>query len=85
MTIRLKLVKGEAENFVIESQDPGGLHGARLMIFLVKPWANSGRLVNDDSCFSSVPCSFALMVMGLRQFFLSEIELPQKDDYKGVL
>ena len=43
MTIRLKLVKGEAENFVIESQDPGGLHGARTMIF----WSNHGQTVED--------------------------------------
>ena len=96
--IRLKLVKGAAENAALKSQDPGGLHGTRIMKFLVAPWANSGRVVSADSYFASVPCALALKGMGLRfigvvktatkefpQTYLSTVELPQKGDYKGVL
>ena len=35
--VRLKLVKGAVENAVLESQDPGSLHGTRVMKFLVQP------------------------------------------------
>ena len=96
--IRLKLVKGAAENAALESQDPGGLHGTRVMKFLVQPWANSGRVVSADSYFASVPCALALKDMGLRfigvvktatkefpQTYLLTVELSQKGDYKGVM
>ena len=96
--IQLKLVKGAADNAQLESEDPSGLHGTRVMKQLVRPWANSGRVVAADSYFASVPCALALKNMGLRfigvvktatkgypQQYLSTVELPAKGDYKGVL
>ena len=96
--IRLKLVKGALDNERMAAEDPGGLHGTRVMKELVAPWEHSGRVVAADSYFASVPCALALHEMGLRfigvvktatrEFpmrYLSTVELPQKGDYKGVV
>ena len=78
--IRLKLVKGATENAALESQDPGCLHGTRVMKFLVQPWANSGRVVSADSYFASVPCTLALMGMVLR--FIGVVKTATKEFHK---
>ena len=41
-------------------------HGTKVLTSLVKPWANTDRLVVRDSYFASVQCAKRLMVMGLR-------------------
>lgn len=53
--IRLKLVKGAVDNQRMETEDPGGLHGTRVIKELVAPWEHSGRVVAADSYFASVP------------------------------
>ena len=96
--IQLKLVKGQADNDRMSTEDPGGLHGTRVMKQLVGPWANSGRVVCADSYFDYVPCAIALKDKGLRfigvvktatkefpQQYLSTVELPEKGDIKGVV
>ena len=96
--IRLKLVKGYVDNELLENEDPGGLHGTRVMKQLVAPWRNSGIVVCADSYFASVPCAIAMRDMGLQfigvvntatkqypQHYLSTVELSEKGDYKGVL
>ena len=64
--LQLKLVKGVVDNAQLESDDPGGLHGTRVMKQLVQPWVNSGRVIAADSYFASVPCALALKEIYLR-------------------
>ena len=64
--VRFKLVKGAADNANMETEDPGGLHGTRVVKFLVWAWAKSGRVVCVDSYFASVPCVMVLKAMGIR-------------------
>ena len=79
--IRLKLVKGTAENIALESQDPGDSHGTRLMKFLVEPWTSSGRVASANSYFASVPCALALKDMGLR--FIGVVKTTTKESQNG--
>ena len=96
--IRLKLVKGSVDKELLANEDPGGLHGTRVMKKLVAPWRNSGRVVCADSYFAFVPFAIAISDMGMRfigavktatkkypQHYLSTVELPEKGDYKGVI
>ena len=89
--ICLKLVKGYADNKLLASEDPGGIHGTRVTKKLVAPCRNSGRVVYADSYFSSVPCAIAMHDMGLRiigvvktatkkypQHYLPTVEFPDK-------
>ena len=63
--IRLKLVKGSVDNELLANEDPGGLHGTRLMKQLVAPWRKSGRVVCVEYYFASVPCAIAMCDTGL--------------------
>ena len=63
--IRLKLLKGSVDNKLLANEDPGGLHGTRVMKQLFAPWRNSGRVVCADSYFSPVPCAIAMRDMGM--------------------
>ena len=63
--IRLKLVKGSVDKELLADEDPGGLHGTRLMEQLVAPWRNSGRVGCADSYFASVLCAISMRDMGL--------------------
>ena len=96
--IHLKLVKGSVDNKLLANEDPGGLHGTRVMKQLFAPWRNSGRVVCEDYYFASVPCAISMRDTGMRfigvvktatkqypQHYLSTVELPEKGDYKGVL
>ena len=55
--IRLKLVKGSVGNELLENEDPGDLHGTRVIKKLVATWMNSGRVVCAESYFASVFCA----------------------------
>ena len=91
-------MKGSVDNKLLANEDPGRLHGKRVMKQLVAPWRNSGRVVCADSYFASVPCSIAMRDMGLiffgvvktatkkyPQHYLSKVKLLEKGDFKGVL
>ena len=65
---------------------------------MVLPWAHLGRVVVVDSYFASVPCALEMRAIGLRfigvvktatkqypQQFLSNIEIHNRGDYKGVI
>jgi len=98
--VRLKLVKGQADNQRMERDDTDGtgLHGARVLKELVFPWKDTGRLVVGDSYFGSFPAVLEMHQMGLRfigvvksstrQFpvdYLSTVVLPNRGDYEGVI
>ena len=99
--IALKLVKGAREESRIaqdEGNTDSGLHGTKVLKELVLPWSHSGRVVVADSYFASVPCALEMRAIGLRfigviktatkqypQQFLSNIELHNRGDYKGVI
>ena len=66
--IRLKLVKTSTEeeaNSTYEHGD-GVLYGTKVILELVRPWANTNRLVCGDSYFASVGAALSLMNIGLR-------------------
>ena len=53
--IQLKLVNGDQDNNILATEDPGGLHGRRVIKQLVRHWAHSRRLVCAESYLVSVP------------------------------
>lgn len=96
--IRLKLVKTSVEEQAnrIEDNTPG-LHGTRVLLDLVRPWAHSNRLVCADSYFASVGAAMALKNIGLRfigvvktatkmfpNTYLSNLELENRGDRQGL-
>ena len=98
--IRLKLVKTgteEAANSIVEDEN-GHLHGTKVLLSLILPWANSDRIVCADSYFASVGAAETLKRIGLRfigvvktatkQFpmkHMSEIELENRGDRRGLI
>jgi Transposase IS4 len=74
-------------------------HGTKVLTSLVKPWANTDRVVVGDSYYASVQCAKRCMDMGLRfigvvktatrgfpMHFLSNFQLDAgKGDRKGLL
>ena len=97
--MRLKLVKTAEEEatHVVEGED-GILHGTRILLFLVDPWAYSGRTVVGDSYFASVGAAEQLDNINLgfigvvktatKKFpmqYLSGLELENRGDRRGVI
>ena len=82
---------------MVESED-GILHGARILIFLVDPWAYSGRTVVGDSYFASVGAAEELANINLgfigvvktatKRFpmqYLSGLELQNRGERRGLI
>jgi hypothetical protein len=72
--IQLKLVKSqqEEEGAYLQEDDDGLLHGTKVLLSLVKPWAGSWRLICADSYFASVPAAKTLIKYGL--YFIGVIK-----------
>ena len=97
--IRLKIVKtAEEENASVVTEDNGNNHGTNVLKFLVEPWVRTDRCVCTDSYFASVNAVTVLRMMGLRfigvvktatkkfqMSYLSNLELVQRGDYKGLV
>ena len=95
--IQLKLVKTKDEE-ERDNVDDGINHGTKVLTDLVKPWANSNRIVCADSYFASKQTIDCLRKMGLRFIgvvktatkgypmgYLSKIELHKRGDHHGVV
>jgi Transposase IS4 len=63
---QLKLVKTAQANAEEEDNDNGLNHGTRVLIELVRPVANTDRVVVADSYFASVQAACKVFRMGLR-------------------
>ena len=97
--IRLKIVKtAEEENASAVTDDDGNNHGTNVLKFLVEPWVRTDRCVCVDSYFASVNAVTVMRMMGLhfigvvktatKKFpmsYLSNLELVQRGDYKGLV
>ena len=97
--IRLKIVKtAEEENASAVTEDDSNNHGTNVLKFLVDPWVRMDRCVCADSYFASVNAVIVLRMMGLcfigvvktatKKFpmsYLSNLELVQRGDYKGLV
>ena len=97
--IRLKIVKtAEEESASAVTEDDGNNHGTNVLKFLVEPWVRTDRCVCVDSYFTSVNAVTVLRMMGLcfigvvktatKKFpmsYLSNLELVQRGDYKGLV
>ena len=98
--IRLKLVKTSTEEAAdsIAEDDQGHLHGTKVLLNLILPWANSDRVVCADSYFASVGAAETLKRIGLRFIgvvktatkrfpmkHLSQIELVNRGDRRGLI
>ena len=96
--IRLKVVKtAEEENASAVTDDDGNNHGTNVLKFLVEPWVWMDHCVCADSYFASVNAVTVMRTMGLcfigvvkmatKKFpmsYLSNLELVQHGDYKGL-
>ena len=97
--IRLKIVKtAEEENASAVTDDDSNNHGTNVLKFLVEPWVRMDRCVCADSYFASVNAVTVMRMMGLRfigvvkmatktfpMSYLSNLELVQHGDYKGLV
>ena len=86
-------------SFVQSPDDAGSGHGTKVLATLVKPWANTDRVVMADSYFASLQAAKRVMSMGLRfigvvktathgypMIYLSNVQLDAgKGDRKGLL
>ena len=85
--------------FLRAGEDGNFNHGCNVLADLVRPWANTDRVVVGDSYFASVQAALRLKDMGLRfigvvktahkgfpMHYLSRIVLPDgKGDYRALL
>ena len=97
--IRLKIVKtAEEENASVVTDDNGNNHGTNVLKFLVEQWVRMDCCVCVDSYFASVNAVTVMRMMGLhfirvvkmatKKFpmsYLSNLELVQRGDYKGLV
>ena len=97
--IQFKVVKtAEEENASAVTDDDGNNHGSNVLKFLVEPWVRTDRCVCADSYFTSVNAVTVMRMMGLcfigvvktatKKFsmsYLSNLELVQHGDYKGLV
>ena len=97
--IQLKVVKtAEEENTSAVTDDDGNNHGTNVLKFLVEPWVRTDHSVCADSYFTSVNAVIVMRMMGLhfigvvkmatkkfRMSYLSNLELVQHGDYKGLV
>ena len=97
--IRLKIVKtAEEENASAVTDDDGNNHGTNVLKFLVEPWVRMDHCVCAESYFTSVNAVTVMRTMGLcfigvvkmatKKFpmsYLSNLELVQSGDYKGLV
>ena len=97
--IRLKIVKtAKEENASAVTDDDGNNHGTNVLKFLVEPWVRTDRCVCADSYFMSVNAVTVMRMIGLRfngvvkmatkkfpMSYLSNLELVQHGDYKGLV
>jgi hypothetical protein len=98
--LRIRLVKTavEEEANSIHVEEDGTLHGTKVLIELVSPWAFSDRLICADSYFASVGAAETLKGMGLRFIgvvktatrhfplaYLSNLELENRGDRAGLV
>ena len=95
----LKVVKtAEEENTSAVTEDDGNNHGTNVLKFLVEPWVRMDRCVCADSYFASINAVTVMRTMGLhfigvvktatKKFpmsYLSNLELVQHGDYKGLM
>ena len=97
--IRLKVVKtAEEENASAVTDDDGNNDGTNVLKFLVEPWDRTDSCVCTDSYFTSINAVTVMRTMGLhlievvktatKKFpmsYLSNLELVQHGDYKGLV
>ena len=97
--IRLKIVKtAEEENASAVTDDDGNNHGTNVLKFLVEPWVRTESWCFAYSYFASVNAVTVMRMMGLRfigvvkmatkkfpMSYLSNLELVQHGDYKGLV
>ena len=97
--IRLKVVKtAEEENASAVTDGDGNNHGTNVLKFLVEPWVRMDCCVCANSYFTSVNAVTVMRMMGLhfigvvkmatKKFpmsYLSNLELVQRGDYKGLV
>ena len=97
--IRLKVVKtAEEENASAVTDGDGNNHGTNVLKFLVEPWVKMDCCVCANSYFTSVNAVTVMRMMGLhfigvvkmatKKFpmsYLSNLELVQHGDYKGLV
>ena len=97
--IRLKVVKtAEEENASAVTDDDGNNHGTNVLKFLVELWVRMDCCVCADSYFASLNAVTVMRTMGLRfigvvkmatkkfpMSYLSNLELVQHGDYKGLV
>ena len=97
--IQLKVVKtAEEENASAVTDEDGNNHGTNVLKFLVEPWVRTDRCVCADSYFASINAVTVMRMMGLRfigvvkmatkkfpMSYLSNLELVQHGDYKGLV
>ena len=80
------------------TDDDSSNHGTNVLKFLVEPWVRTDRCVCADSYFTSVNAVTVMRMMGLhfigvvkmatKKFpmsYLSNLELVQRGDYKGLV
>ena len=97
--IQLKVVKtAEEENASAVTDDDSNNHGTNVLKFLVEPWVRMDHCVCADSYFASINAVTVMRTMGLcfigvvkmatKKFpmpYLSNLELVQHGDYKGLV
>ena len=97
--IRLKIVKtAEEENASVVTDEDSNNHGTNVLKFLVEPWVMRDHCVCADSYFASVNAVTVMRTMGLHfigvvktatkkipMSYLSNLELVQHGDYKGLV
>ena len=98
VVIRLKIVKtAEEENASVVMDDDGNNHGTNVLKFLVEAWVRTDCFVYADAYFATVKAVTVMRLMGLyfigvvkmatKKFpisYLSNLELVQHGDYKGL-
>ena len=99
VVIWLKVVKtAEEENGSAVTEDDDNNHGTNVLKFLVEPWVRTDHCVCADSYFASVNAVTVMRTMDLyfigvvktatKKFpmsYLSNLELVQRGDYKGLV
>ena len=100
--IRLRIVKSANDHDEVEDStfmhEDGLLHGTKVLIDLISPWANTDRVVCADSYFASKMAADKLKEIGLRfigvvktatrgfpMAYLSKIELCERGEKEGVI
>jgi hypothetical protein len=99
--LRIRLVKTSIEeeaNSIHVDEEDGMLHGTKVLLELVSPWAHSDRLICADSYFASVGAAETLKSLGLRFIgvvktatrhfplaYLSNLELENRGDRSGLI